>query len=248
MPCHLRSRPSVVQSLYSDISGSGTPTMPYNNRPGTDRQWSNDLPGARNMNTSAMDSRTSIDVQGSQILVLSDSHPRHRGWNQFSDITASDFCTGLPGPDNSTMAAVIIEEIDNEWTQLLTKRYPSLDANFIQEHLKKERQDPEREARQSVTRDDVTGMALNRKTSGFHLDGIRTIQSLRCQDNRSVQPWSAAETGMVFFESATCKPRSALATHTHARYSNEALIHVDKEQRKVSTRISSCELHEGLRE
>jgi hypothetical protein len=87
------------------------------------------------------------------------------------------------------------------------------------------------------------------KVAGFHLDGIRTVQSLRCQENRPIQTWCAAETGMCFLQSATAKP---VPEHIHRPQDHcrrEVFVRTsEKKWEKATTRISGCELHDGMRE
>jgi hypothetical protein len=179
-------------------------------------------------------------------------HPSHRTWNVNSNISAQEFCASIPSPDLPAKSVLIVEEINEKWTKLLTAYLPPTDPDFIQQYFN--RLVNNRGASNAVKGSEsvhITDMSQHHapaaKVAGFHLDGIRTVQSLRCQENRPIQPWSAAETGMCFLKSATTRP---IPEHFHRQQSHsrrEVFIrNSDKKWEKTTTRISGIELHDGL--
>jgi len=235
-------QPSSVHSDASLHSGSqnsisNTPTTPLT--PMTPlglTPTAEDPPSARN----------------TQVVILSDMHPSHRTWNMHSNMTAVEFCATIPTPDHPAKSVIIVEEINEEWTKLLSAFLPSTDPDFIKQHFNRldDSSVGSRGARasESVAITDISQHhAPAARVAGFHLDGIRTVQSLRCQENRPIQPWSAAETGMCFLQSATAKflPEHINRPQAHCR--REVFIRSnDKKWEKATTRISGCELHDGL--
>lgn len=191
-------------------------------------------------------------TRSTQVVILSDMHPCHRTWNKYSPMSAVEFCASIPTSEHPAKSVLIVEEINEEWTALLSPLLPSTDPDFIKQHFNRldDSGVGSRGARasESVAITDISQHhAPAAKVAGFHLDGIRTVQSLRCQVNRPIKPWSAAETGMCFLQSATVKP---LPEHIHrpqAHCRREVFIRSsEKKWEKATSRISGCELHDGL--
>lgn len=184
------------------------------------------------------------------MVMLSDMHPSHRTWNMNSNLSAAEFCATIPTQDHPAKSVLIVEEIDEEWTRLLSPLLPPTDPDLIHQHFNRlDDSGGGNKGNGSVTITDLSQHhAPAAKVAGFHLDGIRTVQSVRCQERRPIQPWSAAETGMCFLQSATAR-----ATHEHvhrpqAHCRREVFIrnNDNKKWEKATTRISGCELHDGL--
>jgi hypothetical protein len=188
-----------------------------------------------------------------QVILLSDMHPSRRTWNVNSNISAAEFCANIPTPDHPAKSILIVEEINEEWAKLLSPHLPPTDPDFVLQHFN--RLDDSHGGGNNAARGSesvhITDMSQHHapaaKVAGFHLDGIRTVQSLRCKENRSIQPWSAAETGMCFLRSATARPGLEHFPRKQSHSRREVFIrNSDKKWEKITTRISGCELHEGL--
>ena len=190
-----------------------------------------------------------------QVALLSDMHPSHRTWNMNSNISAVEFAASIPSADYPAKSVLIVEEINEEWTRLLTPYLPPTDPDFIQQHFNRlDESSGGGHAAHAGSGSEcvhIADMSQHHapaaKVAGFHLDGIRTVQSLRCQENRPIQPWSAAETGMCFLKSASATPVTEHFPRRQSHSRREVFIrNSDKKWEKATTRISGCELHEGL--
>ena len=130
-----------------------------------------------------------------------------------SNISAVEFAASIPSADYPAKSVLIVEEINEEWTRLLTPYLPPTDPDFIQQHFNRlDESSGGGHAAHAGSGSEcvhIADMSQHHapaaKVAGFHLDGIRTVQSLRCQENRPIQPWSAAETGMCFLKSASAR-------------------------------------------
>jgi hypothetical protein len=187
-----------------------------------------------------------------QVVLLSDMHPSRRTWNVKSNISVAEFCANIPTPDQPAKCVLVVEEINEEWAKLLTPHLPPTDPDFILQHFNR-LEDSHRggNAARGSESVHITDMSQHHapaaKVAGFHLDGIRTVQSLRCKENRSIQPWSAAGSGMCFLRSATARPGLKHFPRQQSHSRREVFIrNSDKKWEKTTTRISGCELHEGL--
>jgi hypothetical protein len=74
-------------------------------------------------------------TRSTQVVILSDMHPSHRSWNVNSNISAAEFCATIPTPDHPAKSVLVVEEINEEWTKLLSPLLPSTDPDFIQQYL-----------------------------------------------------------------------------------------------------------------
>jgi len=187
-----------------------------------------------------------------QVVLLSDMHPFRRTWNVNSTTSAAEFSASIPTPDHPAKSVLIVEEINEEWTKLLTAHLPPTDPDFIQQHFNRlDNSSGGGNAARGSENVHITDMSQRHapaaRVAGFHLDGIRTVQSLRCVENRPIKPWSAAETGMCFLKSATTRPVPGQVHRQQSHSRREVFIrNSDKKWEKATTRISGCELHEGL--
>ena len=138
-----------------------------------------------------------------QVALLSDMHPSRRTWNVNSNMSAAEFCANIPPPDHPAKCVLIVEEINEERAKLLIPHLPPTDPDFILQHF--HRLDDSHGGGNAARGSDsvhITDMSQHHapaaKVAGFHLDGIRTVQSLRCKENRSIQPWSRIRDRHVF--------------------------------------------------
>jgi hypothetical protein len=235
------SEQSSNGSLHSDGQNSvlNTPTTPL-------------TPTTPTGFTPTLTTEDAPSTRITQVVLLSDMHPSHRTWNVNSNITAQESCATIPSPDHPAKSVLIVEEINEEWTELFTAYLPPTDPDFIQQHFNRlDHNSGGGNATSGSESVHIADMSQHHapaaKVAGFHLDGIRTVQSLRCQENRPIQPWCSAETGMCFLKSATARP---VPEHFHRQQSHsrrEVFIrNSDKKWEKATTRVSGIELHDGL--